>query len=291
MTVVISFINMKGGVGKTTISSLVAEFMAESFNYNVLLIDIDPQINATLFFIEENDWKEKDNNNETIATLFTDYIKNTNFFDIEKSLFKNIKRFKDSYHGFDLLPSSLKLGFIQEELIKYKYNSGNKYDPELIMKKKLSDRIKKYNFVIIDAPPNIGIITRNALKMSNYFIIPVIPDFLSTYGIDQLVSELKYTYSINIYCLGIVISRFRSNVTTHKKYLEILKTKEEKLNGLHVFNTVIKETVRLEDQPDLKSYGNYLKHTKGQLFGYDNLYNDIYNLTKEIIDKVNEYER
>ncbi len=289
MRAVISFINMKGGVGKTTISSTVAGFLAEEFNKRVLLIDIDPQTNATLFFIDEETWKEKEERGETIVTLFKDYINRTNFFDFDKTIIKDIKRRRDAYRGIDLLPSSPELGLIQERLTGFISHNEGRGDPELIMKNKLNERIKRYEFVLIDAPPNIGIITRNALRMSDYYIIPVIPDYLSTFGIDELVSELKNTYRMDIPCLGIIISKYRSNVSTHKKYYQILKAKANDPGGIYVFNTAIRETVRLEDVPELKNY--YNRYTPGQLYGYGELREDIRELTHEIIKKVEEYEQ
>ena len=90
MTTIISFINMKGGVGKTTISCLVAEFLSSVFGNRTLIIDLDPQINATLTFISESAWKEKDDQKLTLNSLFEDYINRSNFFDFENTLVKNV---------------------------------------------------------------------------------------------------------------------------------------------------------------------------------------------------------
>jgi chromosome partitioning protein len=159
----------------------------------------------------------------------------------------------------------------------------------MILKSKLERKTKNYRYVILDAPPNVGIISRNGLQLSDYYVVPVIPDYLSTYGIDQLISELGGTYHINVPPLGIIISKFKSNATTHKTFIELLRSKEVMNKGPHVFNQTVRDTVRAEDFPS--RHDSYKGMTLGQLFGYgdSNLRSDIMSLTKEIVDEVEKY--
>jgi chromosome partitioning protein len=288
MTTIISFINMKGGVGKTTISCLVAEFLSSVFGNRTLIIDLDPQINATLTFISESAWKEKDDQKLTLNSLFEDYINRSNFFDFENTLVKNVGKARQKQGSLDILPSSPELSFTQERLYEFMQRPNGRDDPELILRNKIQKKIKNYRFVIIDAPPNLGIISRNGLHISDYYIIPVIPDYLSTYGIDQLTTELKRTYQINVPPLGIVISRYKSYVNTHRSFASALKGKETLNKGPHVFNQTVRDTVKAEDFP--AQHDSYRGYTMGQLFGYggSNLESDIYNLTQEIIGEVDE---
>ena len=263
MTTIISFINMKGGVGKTTISCLVAEFLSSVFGNRTLIIDLDPQINATLTFISESAWKEKDDQKLTLNSLFEDYINRSNFFDFENTLVKNVGKARQKQGSLDILPSSPELSFTQERLYEFMQRPNGRDDPELILRNKIQKRIKNYRFVIIDAPPNLGIISRNGLHISDYYIIPVIPDYLSTYGIDQLTTELKRTYQINVPPLGIVISRYKSYVNTHRSFASALKGKETLNKGPHVFNQTVRDTVKAEDFP--AQHDSYRGYTMGQL--------------------------
>jgi chromosome partitioning protein len=281
---------MKGGVGKTTISSLVAEFLSSVYGNRTLMIDLDPQINATLTFISESAWKEKDDHGFTLNTIFTDYINKSNSFDFEKTIIRDVGKARQKQGSLDMIPSSPELSFTQEGLYEFIQRPNGRIDPELILKDKLEKKIRNYRFVIIDAPPNVGIVSRNGLRLSDYYIIPVIPDYLSTYGIDQLTTELKRTYQISVPPLGIVISRYKHYVNTHRTFASSLRGKEKMNRGPHVFEHTVRDTVKAEDFP--AHHDSYRGFTMGQLFGYgdSNLESDIDGLTKEIMKEVEKYE-
>src|SRR5271154_165280 len=86
--VVISFINLKGGVAKTTTSVAVAEILAKDFRKHVLFIDLDPQTNATINLIKEEEWQKRDNDGRTLVQLFRDSLRPDEppVFDIEKAI-------------------------------------------------------------------------------------------------------------------------------------------------------------------------------------------------------------
>jgi chromosome partitioning protein len=289
MVVIISFINMKGGVGKTTISSLIGEILSSEYGRKTLLIDLDPQINSTLTFIHEDEWKDKDDKNLTISQLFQDYIDKTYKFDFDKSIFKKVNKIREPKGTLDLLPSSPILSLIQERLYNYINNPQGRIPPDLILKENISEYLNNYSFVLLDAPPNIGIISRNGLKISNYFVIPVIPDYLSTYGINELLYQLNNYYKINIPLLGIIINKYK-HTKTHDSIIESLTAKEKYKNGPHIFNHRIRETIKLSDFP--QHHDSYKGFTPGQLFGYgeNSIYEDIMSLTEEIITEVEKYE-
>ncbi len=290
MTTVLSFINMKGGVGKTTISCLVAQFLSSVYGNRTLLIDLDPQINATLTFISESAWKEREQQKLTLDTMFEDYIEKSNSFDFENTVVKDVGKTRQKLGSLDVIPSSPGLSFTQERLYEFIQRPNGRADPELILRDKLEKKIKNYRFVIVDSPPNVGIIARNGLRLSDYYIIPVIPDYLSTYGIDQLTSELRKTYQINVPPLGIVISRYKRYVNTHRTFASSLLGKEKMNRGPHVFEHTVRDTVKAEDFP--AHHDSYRGYTMGQLFGYgdSNLESDIDGLTEEILKEVEKYE-
>jgi len=86
MATVISTINLKGGVGKTQMTVALAEFLALEFNKKTLLIDLDPQTNATVAFMDEREWLKKDKNGETLLQLFKGKLEKTSKFDINKAI-------------------------------------------------------------------------------------------------------------------------------------------------------------------------------------------------------------
>ncbi len=188
---VISFINLKGGVGKTHITVAVAEFIAAEDEKRVLVIDLDPQTNATILLIGEERWKEQEDKGKTLYQLFRDRLEKTNKFDLETSIIRGVSNLKGGIPTLDLLPSSINLINIQDSLSLIP--SGELYTtlPIVILKEAIKDILSLYDYVFIDCPPNLGIITLNGLFISDYYIIPTIPDILSTYGIPQILSRVR----------------------------------------------------------------------------------------------------
>ena len=112
---VISFINLKGGVAKTTTTVGTATILAGEYGKKVLVVDLDPQTNCTTMLIGEEKWKELDTNNHTLATLFDDVINETSNFDLNATLQRNVSNITN-VKGLDLIPSSLKMIDVQDRL-------------------------------------------------------------------------------------------------------------------------------------------------------------------------------
>ena len=191
MTIVISTINLKGGVGKTQMTIALAEFLSLKFGKKTLLIDLDPQTNATVSLIDENNWLNKDNNGETLLQLFRDKLKKTSKFDIKKAIIHKVSNIEGGIENLDLLPSSLGLIDIQDSLALIP--SGEFYisTPITILKEAIQNIIDSYDFILIDCPPNLGILTVNALRASDYLIIPLEMSFFSLYALGQLLDIIN----------------------------------------------------------------------------------------------------
>ena len=117
--IVLSFINLKGGVAKTTTSVAVAEILAKEHRKHVLFIDLDPQTNATVNLIGEEEWKKRDAEGRTLSQLFKDKLRPESppKFDIEQSIVRSVSRQSMAESlGSDLLPSSIEFIDIQEKL-------------------------------------------------------------------------------------------------------------------------------------------------------------------------------
>ena len=286
MTTVISTINLKGGVGKTTMTVALGEFLAMEHNKRVLIIDLDPQTNATVTLIDENDWAKRDVEGKTLLRLFKDKVEKKSEFNLAKTIVKSVSKIGNGIHNLDLLPSSLGLIEIQDQLPMIP--SGNFFvtSPVSILFDAVSGILEQYDYVLIDCPPNLGIITLNGINFSDYFLIPVIPDILSTYGIPQILDRMKSfrreKRSDSPKPLGIVISMYRSQSTLHATVIRDLKNKASNGTYPRVFDTVIPLTSRAADAADFSASANTLK----QQYGYGRSYENFSELTKELLTYV-----
>ena len=118
MTHVISVINLKGGVGKTTMTVSMAEILAGEFDKRVLVIDLDPQTNSTMMLIGERAWETANREGRTLAPLFKDSLRpkgDPPTFDLDRTLYREASPIK-RVRTLDLLPSSLDLIDVQDDL-------------------------------------------------------------------------------------------------------------------------------------------------------------------------------
>lgn len=285
MTKVVSTINLKGGVGKTQMTVALAEFLALLHSKKVLLIDIDPQTNATVSLIDENRWLVKDQKGETLLQLFKDKLEWTSKFDINKVIIKNVSNVAGGIRNLDLLPSSLGLISIQDSLPLIPAGRFYVTSPVTLLKEAISDVLEEYDFVLIDCPPNLGIITLNGIYISDYYLIPCIPDILSTYGIPQILDRLKnFTTETKIgtTALGIVISMYRAQSRLHDSVIQDLRIRASRKEYPRIFETVIPMSVRSAEAADVNASVNTLK----QKYGYGRVFEDYEDLTREFLKYV-----
>lgn len=215
-THVLSFINLKGGVGKTTTAVAVAEMLALEERKHVLLIDLDPQTNATITLISEEQWAKMDANGRTIAQLFDDRLNTQNEpkFDIEKAIVRRVSRINHGIARLDLLPSSIRLIDLQERIPMIALTGNFTASPLEILRVALQPVIERYDYIIVDCPPSLGAVTKNGLRISTGYVIPTIPDILSTWGIYQIVENVtRFAQDTGrpIPALGIVATKVQSN--------------------------------------------------------------------------------
>lgn len=276
---VISMINLKGGVAKTTTSVGLAQLLSSSesmeFNKRVLVIDLDPQTNATVMLIGEEKWKELNDKGYTLATLFKDAVDDNNNFSLENTLQKGVSNIS-AVKNVDLLPSSIDLIDIQDKISTMPPGKFYASNPTEILKKAIKPIISNYDYVIIDCPPNMGLITLNGLRTSNAYIIPTIPDVLSTYGIPQIISRIK-EFSDNIgesiQPLGIVATKVRGQSSLHERTLNILKTEKD----APLFKTVFYENNQMAEAAEYIQFS-----TLRQKWGYQGQFDRFLHFAKEV---------
>ena len=252
-TRVISVINMKGGVAKTTTTVGLATVLAGTTGKRILVIDLDPQTNSTVMLIGEEKWKELNDNGRTLYTLFHDALYNGFDFNLPATLCKNVSGI-DEVKTLDLVPSSLDLIEIQDNISFVGQNAygGRPYD---IIKDSIGKCLPGYDYVFIDCPPNLGLITLNGLRISDGYIIPTVPDILSTYGIPQIMKHVKlFSAKIGreIKCFGIVITKMRQQSKLHAATIGRLR---ESRNLPPVFDTIFAENSRTGEAAQYVSVG------------------------------------
>jgi chromosome partitioning protein len=278
MAQVIAFINLKGGVGKTTTAVAVAELLATEHRKRVLLMDLDPQTNATVMLIGDEKWGELNAEGHTLKTLFSDALEedeSKRSFDLEASRQRGVSPVRD-VRGLD----SLDLIDVQDRLAGIPMGKYYSTNPTALLQRATKPIIDEYDYVIIDCPPNLGIITLNGLRMANGFLIPTIPDVLSTYGIPQILKRVKgFADDIGevIEPYGIVISKYRA-ITIHNRTIESLKRDPDMPR---VFQTVIPEAASIAAGAEYGELG-----TLRQRWGYQGQYEAYAGVTKELLEVV-----
>ncbi len=239
--------------------------------------------------IGEDRWKRLNNKGRTLARLFKDALNHpsSNNFDLKKTLQKQVSNVYAA-KTIDLLPSSLDLIDVQDELVNTPAGKYGAITPFDILWRAVKDIVEQYDVVIVDCPPNLGKITQNGLRMSQGFIIPTIPDILSTYGIPQIIRRVRgFAEAIDkpIEPLGIIIQKYQTNSNVHRNMIKQLgqKHKKEPGNWPPVFKT------RIPQANQIAAAGEYADHgTLKQKWGYQGLHKRFSNLTKEILAKLGE---
>jgi len=277
MAHVISTINLKGGVAKTSTSVALAEVFSAVMKKKVLIIDLDPQTNATIMLLGEDKWLKLNNKCHTLAQLFKDAMKpDEKKFDLIATLQKGVSNVTEAT-TVDLLPSSLDLIDVQDTLASAPSGKFFAVNPVELLWKAVKSKLDEYDIVIVDCPPNLGIVTLNGLRISDAYIIPTIPDHLSTYGIPQIVTRIKDfadAISEDIEPLGIVITKYQINSTVHKNVLKQLETNARLPS---VYKTKIKQSNDASAAAEYVSYKRTLKQKYSTLTSsYIELANEIW---------------
>ncbi|NNC31683.1 AAA family ATPase [Longimicrobium terrae] len=286
-THVLSFINLKGGVGKTTTAIAVAEILAHEERKHVLLVDLDPQTNATVGLIAEEQWAELDNTGRTVAQLFADRLNphDRAAFDIEAAIVRGVSTINDGIARLDLLPSSIRLIELQDRIPMIALAGNFTANPLEILKNALQPIIDRYDYVIIDCPPSLGTVTKNGLRLSTGYVIPTIPDIVSTWGIYQIVDNVsRFATDIGreIPALGIVATKVQGN-NLHARVIDDLRANrlgrfgvENGLTQPPLFTNTIPQTVAVARGADVEAD---IRTFKGK---YGTAYEPLRGLTLEI---------
>ena len=198
---VISFINYKGGVAKTTSTYHVGCWLAYRKRKRVLLIDIDPQTNLTFLCAPVQKWRKRRRSIGTIATLYRRYA-DRKPLDVKRYVWRRPIRLPsgDPHERLDLIPCDVELigedlgvgsltgDFKSMEMLKKSASAFIR--DRTFLAKVIKEVSEDYDFVLIDCPPNLYLMTHNALVASDHYIVTAIPDHLSTIGLNILKNKV-----------------------------------------------------------------------------------------------------
>jgi chromosome partitioning protein len=247
-----SFTNQKGGVGKTTTVLNLGAFLAKK-GKKVLLIDLDPQANLTSG-IGYNATLQEDATQIASASL-----KKTTIYDIILGGSKVTEAFvSTNIPNLFLIPSSLDLAGAEIELV-------NKISREYILRNALKDIKDYYDYVFIDCPPSLGLLTINALVAAQRIIIPIQCEYFALEGLAQLtktIEMVRTNLNGTLKVGGVVLTMFDSRTRLSKA----VENEVKKFFTRRMFQTVIPRNVKLSEAP---SYGEpiyiYDKNAPGSL--------------------------
>lgn len=204
---IISVINYKGGVGKTTLTANIAAELAFR-GRKVLVIDLDPQASLTFSFLKPDEWKSRFAATQTIRNWFVKRHRTEDFCNLIVEPGDVLPYIQKNGGCLHLVSSHLDLINVDLELATSLGGANLQQAKENFIRahSRLMDGIKMipngaYDIILIDCPPNFNIVTKNAIVASEKILIPAKPDYLSTLGIDYLISNLnKLVKEYNEYC-------------------------------------------------------------------------------------------
>lgn len=222
--IVVSFVNMKGGVGKTTLAVNVADFLTSRNSKRVLLIDVDPQFNATQCLLNGEDYIDYIKGGGTTVIDVFNYTKTATSV-VDGKGTKTPKSYDNitpycTKRGYDLLPSQL-------DLFRFEMTPGQGTENRL---KNYLNHIKEqdeYDICIIDCPPTPSVWMTSALLASDYYLIPSKPDPISMTGLDLLegiIKERKENYGCNCQCAGLVLTVVEQTTKVYKEAVSYFST-------------------------------------------------------------------
>lgn len=215
---VISLLNHKGGVGKTTSAINIGAGLVE-LGKKVLLLDLDPQANLTLSLGAP---REK-------ITIYESLRGESDL------VAYNVK------NNLDVVISSLDLSGAEMELI-------NEAGREYLLRELIEPVAADYDYIIIDCPPSLGLLTLNALTSSHYIIIPLQTEFLALQGlskIKQVIDKVRVRLNKSVQIIGVLPTMYDSRKVLNREVVETIK----KFFGKRVFDTMIRENVALAEAP------------------------------------------
>ena len=250
---IITVANQKGGVGKTTTAINLSAAVANK-GFKTLLIDLDPQANSSMSYVDVR---------QVTKSMYDVLVSEE--LPIEEVIVPT------QVANLSLAPSRIALAKLESKLI-------GELDGPFRLKDKMKDTGSRFDYVFIDTPPTLGMITVNALVASTHVLVPIQSSYFALEGTDDLletIEKIKARPNPNLQLLGVVI-------TMHDRRTTLAKDIHEQIGsvfGDRLFNTVITKSIRLEESPAYKeSIFTFAPKSSGAA--------EYYSLSEEILSRV-----
>lgn len=251
----IALLNQKGGVGKTTTTANLGACLA-MLGKKVLVIDMDPQANLSVHLgVDIHKLKHSVYNVLTGDCKPDDVILNTKI------------------QGLDIIPASIDLSGAEIELVGV-------VGRETVLKEYLGDILDRYDYVLIDCPPSLGLLTLNVLTLVHEIFIPLQTEFFALQGVSKLLDThevVRKRLNKNLEITGIIFCMYTSRTRLCKEVIEKVK---EHFAKDQVFDTVIRKNVKLSESP---SHGKPIISYAPGSHGSE----DYMSLAKEVVQQEN----
>lgn len=250
---IVTIANQKGGVGKTTTAINLSAAVANK-GFKTLLIDLDPQANSTMSYVDPR----------TLPRSMYDVMVS------EEVGFSDVIVATPVEH-LSLAPSRISLAKLESKLI-------GDLDGPYRLKDKISAEAEKYDYIFIDTPPTLGMITVNAMVASTHVLVPIQSSYFALEGTDDLletIDKIKARPNPNLQLLGVVITMHDRRTTLARDIHEQIRN----VFGERLFQTIITKSIRLEESPAYKeSIFSFAPRSTGAM--------EYYSLSEEILARV-----
>ena len=251
---ILAITNQKGGVGKTTTAINLSAALA-SKGLRTLLVDLDPQANSSMSFLDVHSLQR------TIFDVLTD----------PSVTMADIVVLAEKVPNLAIAPSSIALAKIESKLL-------GELDSQFRLQDALRSVADKFDFIVLDTPPTLGIITVNALVASSHVLIPIQSSYFALEGTDDLletIDKVKQRANPQLQILGAVITLHDKRTLLSRDIVDQI----HKVFGDKLFETMITKSVRLEESPAYKeSIFTFAPRSTGAY--------EYYKLSEEVLSRV-----
>lgn len=265
MGIIISTVNMKGGVGKTTLTVNLATCLAKFHNKRVLVLDLDSQISATLSLVSPHEFAKVRKKRRTLSYLLDNIISPNPWskLEVQNLIYSSVC----NIDGLELLPGDLELydEYLVSEMLHQQAveQSSQEFQKvwenfeRILIQKIIQPVVDDYDFIIMDCAPGYNLLTRSGIAASHYYLLPARPEPLSLVGIQLLerrIAKLKENHQniepLNINLLGIVFILSAGGLMG-RYYKQVMKRVRDDYFPHQLFNQSIPMDVNVAKAVDL----------------------------------------